>query len=113
MRPPEKTLDTGKHSLRLLSVTRQVASTRRWVKSLMVYAIWFIVCVALGVMGGLYSGLWGGLGMLILGIPLYFAGPSKFRSIVPERPAIIGAILLFAASATILPIGLSLGFLTP
>lgn len=71
--------------------------------------IWYAACLLLGLLAGSHSGIYGGLGLLIIGVPVYFMSPPRFRAVIGELHMVLGATLLFAASASFYPLVTALG----
>ena len=72
-------------------------------------ALWYIGCLVLGLAAGSHSGFYGGLGLLVIGIPVYFMSPPRFRAVISELHLVAGAALLFLASIAFYPLVGALG----
>jgi hypothetical protein len=67
-------------------------------------ALWYALAVVLGLVSGHYAGIWGGLGVLILGAAFYMMTPPRFRAVVTERHALLAALVVLALSAALWPV---------
>ena len=75
----------------------------------MTRTLWYLGCVIVGLAAGSHSGFWGGLAVLIVGIPVYFMLPPAARRAITERDLVIGGALMFALSAAYYPVLGALG----
>lgn len=75
----------------------------------MTLLVWYLGCFGFGALAGSHSGFWGGLGLLVIGIPVYFMTPHRFRQVVTERHMVIGAVITFGMAASFYPLMMALG----
>lgn len=79
----------------------------------MTLLLWYLGCLALGAVAGSHSGHWGGLALVIVGVPVYFMLPPRFRTTITERHLAIGAAIAFIMAASFYPLMEALGMLGP